>query len=529
MTDADHLRAGSLRKDTFMVETPRPPQAGAPTPPPATSATSAAPVASAAPAAPPALPPAPPPPAVVQRPTTWRIPKEPPRGAVLACLGALAVIAATTLLAPAGAHWLVLALLVAAVAWLSGHGRPSPSGLLLGGLAVALVGVAAIRSSSESLALCLPAALGLAAAAALQGRRWPAIVLAVPALAPAGVLGALWVAKAGRAARMPRNAFAWARGAVIGVLLTTAVIALLASADEAFAGLIDSLTPAWDLDLAPRLLLAALVTLLAIALMYAHRVRPHLIGADGWERRGPLGEWTLPLVLLNVVLISFLLVQAVVLFEAYPESLVSGDLTPAERARQGFGQLVVVTLLIAVTLGWAALRSNPRLSGHRRLLLILGGGLVLEALVVVASALRRMWLYEQAFGWTVLRLDVAAFEVWLAVILALAAGAWLIGRAAVVPRLVIGSAGAALLVLSLASPDALVARWNVDRFERTGAIDLIYATRLSDDALPQLARLPEPQRSCVLNRAVTEAPWYAANWSRIRAERVVATAHLGGC
>ncbi len=496
-----------------MADAPRPPQA--------------VPIApTALPPGPPALPPRP---AVVHRPTTWRVPPEPPRPAVLVCLGTLAVLAAATLLAPAGVHWLVLALLVAAVAWMAGPGTPSPSGLVLGGLAVALVGVAAVRSSSESLALCLIAALGLAAAAALQGRRWPAIVLAVPALAPAGVLGAIWVAKAGRSARMPRNALAWARGAVIGVLLTGAVVALLASADEAFAGLIDSLTPAWDLSLAPRVLVALLVSVLTIALMYARRVRPHLIGANGWERRGPLGEWALPLVLLNVVLVAFLLVQAAVLFEAYPESLVSGGLTPAERARQGFGQLVVVTLLIAVTLGWSALRSDPRLPGHRRLLLILGGGLLVEALVLVASALRRMWLYEQAFGWTVLRLDVAAFEIWLAVILVLAAGAWLIGRAAVVPRLVIGSAGAALLVLSLASPDALVARWNVDRFERTGAIDLAYAGRLSDEALPQLARLPEPQRSCVLNRPITDAPWYAANWSRIRASHLAVELPMRGC
>ncbi len=85
---------------------------------------------------------------------------------------------------------------------------------------------------------------------------------------------------------------------------------------------------------------------------------------------------------------------------------------------------VAVTLIAVVLLAWAGRRAGTDRSSGRRLLALLGGGLVVLVLVVVASALRRMALYEQYFGWTVLRLHVAAFEVWLAVVLVLCGLAW---------------------------------------------------------------------------------------------------------
>jgi len=227
------------------------------------------------------------------------------------------------------------------------------------------------------------------------------------------------------------------------------------------------------------------------------------------------------------VLAAFLAVQAAELFDAFPPSLVIGHATPAERARHGFGQLVAVTLIAVAVLAWAgwAAADRPR---PRRALTLAGGTLLALVLVLTASALRRMGLYEQAFGWTVLRLQVAAVELWLAAVLVLVAAAWLARRTAAVPRLVVASAGVALLVLGLAGPDALVASWNVDRWQHTRRSDVGYLSSLSDDAVPALDRLPEPLRSCVLagrvvlpGRAAASAPWYAANLSRSRAADVL--------
>ena len=99
------------------------------------------------------------------------------------------------------------------------------------------------------------------------------------------------------------------------------------------------------------------------------------------------------------------------------------------------------------------------------------------------------------------------------------------------PRLVTTSAGVALLALTLASPDALVARWNVDRYLRTGQFDEVYAVRLSADAAPEMARLPPSLRCDVLvrtsRRVATAEPWYAVNLARTRAGHVIEDASCG--
>ena len=63
----------------------------------------------------------------------------------------------------------------------------------------------------------------------------------------------------------------------------------------------------------------------------------------------------------------------------------------------------------------------------------------------------------------------------------------------------------ALLGLNLLGPDALAASANVDRYAATGKVDLAYLARLSDDAVPALARLPAADRAQVLGGAHRQA------------------------
>jgi len=166
----------------------------------------------------------------------------------------------------------------------------------------------------------------------------------------------------------------------------------------------------------------------------------------------------------------------------------------------------------------------------RRLLAGLGGGLVGLTLVVVASALQRMWLYEQAYGWTVLRFVVACFELWLGSALLLVATTWVLRRVHLCGRLLPAWAGLALLLLAVAGPDAVVARLDVDRFERTGRIDGDYLSRLSADAVPELDRLPAATRACVMRgRAPSGDPWYGASLARVTADAVAPSQRAGTC
>jgi hypothetical protein len=111
-----------------------------------------------------------------------------------------------------------------------------------------------------------------------------------------------------------------------------------------------------------------------------------------------------------------------------------------------------------------------------------------------------------------------AIEIWIGIVLVAVSLAWLLRRTPMLPRAIVAAGALALLALGLAGPDAMAARWNVERFERTGKIDTLYVSGLSADAVPALNRLPEPYRSCALQyQEIPRDTWYRFNLARATA------------
>ncbi len=284
-------------------------------------------------------------------------------------------------------------------------------------------------------------------------------------------------------------------------LLVLVFAALFAGADPQFGRLVQALTPHWDPSAAfGRIVAFLLVAGGALAGAYVAVNTPRFdLMAPRPRRTLKLWEWATPLSALVAVFCAFVFVQLQTLFGGQEHVMLTAGLTNAEYARQGFWQLLTVTaltlLVIAVTVGKA-----PRASTADRMALrLLLGALCLMSLVVVASALHRMSLYEQQYGYTTLRVFVTSVELWLGSVFVLImitglrmSGRWL-------PRAV--GVGAVFTVLGLAvvNPDAYIARHSVERFEETGKIDVGYLSRLSTDAAAELDRLPEPYLSCVEN------------------------------
>jgi hypothetical protein len=138
-----------------------------------------------------------------------------------------------------------------------------------------------------------------------------------------------------------------------------------------------------------------------------------------------------------------------------------------------------------------------------------------------------MALYEQAYGWTRLRVLVGAVELWLGLLFVLVLVAGVRLRGGWLPRAVAGTAVAGLLAVALVSPDRFIAERNVDRYFRTGDIDQWYLFELSADAAPALDRLPDRLRSCTLamiydDLASEPDDWRSWNLGRARARAVIA-------
>ncbi|MCO1656587.1 DUF4173 domain-containing protein [Pseudonocardia sp. S2-4] len=320
----------------------------------------------------------------------------------------------------------------------------------------------------------------------------------------------------------------------VGVVLLLVFGSLLASADAVFAGLVDSLLPTADEDAVGSAVVlfvvgAALVAGTALVLA----APPVLTLTVPQPTRLRTLDWAVPVGLVVALFAVFVGVQFAALFGSDEYVQATTGLTFAEYARSGFWQLLAVSALalgvILAGIRWAPAASAVDRSTKRLLL----GAMAVLCLVIVASALRRMWLYQQAYGFTVLRLLVGACELWLGLAFLLALLAVLRLRPTGTVRPMVATAVGALLLLAVLDPERLVAQQNATRFAVTGDLDSEYLSRLSADAVPALLELPDsPVRTCILATiAARSAPdpdedWRSANLSRAAAQGAVG--HLAG-
>jgi hypothetical protein len=398
--------------------------------------------------------------------------------------------------------------------------------------AVVLLASGAFLAAEWLFVLAVLAALVAAAISFAGGTTAGGLILSVLVWPVAAVRAISWTVRglASQRVRGGASAVRVVAAAVIGLVLLLIFGALFAGADAAFARLVDRVLPTVDVGTIFRWIwgfgLVAAGTLAACFLAFAP---PVLDGKPGEGRPLRRIEWGLPIGALVLLFTAFVTVQATVLFggDAYVQR--TAGLTYAEYARSGFWQLLVVTMLALAVIAIAA-RLAPRETPSDRLWIrLLLGGLAVLTLLIVASALSRMWAYEQAYGFTRLRLLVSVCELWLGIVfvIVLVAGLDLRRRARWVPGAVVGTAVAALIAIVVLNPDRFVADRNVTRYAETGRVDYNYLASLSADAVPALMRLPEPLRSCALDSIATdlqERPdeWRQWNLARHQARRLLA-------
>ena len=406
--------------------------------------------------------------------------------------------------------------------------------LAYAGLALALATMPVVRASEWVVAIDLLAAMGLGALAVTRALAWREIFGA-----PFAVMSKLWQAMGFVITpllprRAPGRLGPVLRGAALGSVLLFVFGALFASADRAFARIAsDFLLPDVNLGLLPARLFVFGATLVGSGALilagrrYALDTEGDVSVSEPTPRLGRT-EWVTALTLLDLLFLGFVLVQVTVLFAGHRYVLATEGVTYAEYARQGFFQLLAVGALTLAVIAGAARWARREGSRDMLVLRLLLGALSLLTLVILASALRRLNLYEEAYGLTQLRFSVHATILWMAgiFVLLLVAGATM--RTSWLPRFVILFTAAGILMFSLINPDGVVAARNVERFETTGQLDLAYVQSLGVDAVPALAALPPGLRCWTLQptavRLTSSDPLLGWNLARERARSVLGNA-----
>src|SRR3989344_3441325 len=117
----------------------------------------------------------------------------------------------------------------------------------------------------------------------------------------------------------------------------------------------------------------------------------------------------------NVLFFVFILVQFAYLFGGEGNISAQG-FTYAEYARRGFFELIavsIISLLLLLAIEKYIIKENEN---HARGFKILSTALVIQVILIMVSAFTRLTLYEEAYGFTILRFYSHAFIILLAAV-----------------------------------------------------------------------------------------------------------------
>ncbi|MED7927183.1 DUF4153 domain-containing protein [Nonomuraea sp. LP-02] len=411
--------------------------------------------------------------------------------------------------------------------------RMTPWTVAFGLTAYGLISMAAVRDADWLVGILLMAGAGLGALAVSgAGAGWLGVLRG--GLSVLLALGPVPWFLAGPLKKLTARRRVLPTVAALGITAVLLLVfgLLFASADAVFASYAERLmaAPAWAESLPGRIVLFALFAVLLAAVVLV-ALRP-VNDPVGPERKFAVSRsvWLVPLTAVNLLFASFVAVQITALFGGDTLVLRTAGLTYAEYARQGFFQLVVVSVFV---LGIVAAAAGLLRTGRRERWVLAGllGVLCALTMVVLASALHRMSLYTDAYGLSRLRLSVQATVWWLGAVFALvllAGAARLTGRGSGwLPRTIVLVTGLGLGAFALVNPDLRVAATQVE-VRGVANLDSDYLGDLGAEAVPALDRLPEPQRSCVLadvveaNELDRPDPWNGWNLARAQARDLLA-------
>ncbi len=334
------------------------------------------------------------------------------------------------------------------------------------------------------------------------------------------------------------KAMALLRGVLLAVPFLVLFTALLASADLVFGDRVEAALRFLDLerlaDWVGRGLVVVVSGTFALgAMAVALREREARRSAEHKPLIAPfLGaiEAAVVLAMVDLLFAAFVIVQFTYLFGGRANIHAAGY-TYAEYARRGFGELVAVAVLSLALIYALAVVGRSEGRGGRKVFKGLATLLVLLMGTILASSLKRLLLYESAYGFTRLRTYTHVAIFWMAALFLAFLVLLHVGQ---MRRFALAVALVALgftLNLNLMNVDAFIVHHNASRLADGGDLDVHYLATLSEDAVPALVELARrapapvqdellPQLACwrrQLRERVARLSWQATHLSRERA------------
>lgn len=327
------------------------------------------------------------------------------------------------------------------------------------------------------------------------------------------------------------------RGVLLAVPVLVVFTVLLSSADIVFGQRVAQVLDWLDLerffDILGRATAVGLVAIFCLGILVSAYRRRSEAGPILEEDFLPKIGLTEPIVILagvDLLFALFVSVQFRYFFGGRSAIGIEG-FTYAEYARQGFGELVAVSFLtlglVTLLAAWVRSRRGRAWRSFQGLATVLVG----LTGVILVSALERLVLYEQAYGFTRLRTYAHIAIGWMALGFVVFLILFWMGRWQRVAPVFVGGVVLFTLSLGAVNVDGFIVRQNLNDRHRTGEVDVEYLLSLSNDAVPQLAvHLGQFQgearrrvatdllcRREALQTRLERDGWPAMRWSDLRA------------
>ena len=316
-------------------------------------------------------------------------------------------------------------------------------------------------------------------------------------------------------------------GLACAVPILLIVIPLLMSSDEAFSNLLNKLA----LDNAAELIVSVLLGIFAFLMIFSRLFA--LPMTEKWDREAkdrtgmPTATLCVTLGLISLVYVLYLVSQLSYFFDAFSGLLPNG-FQVAEYARRGFFEMCAVCAINLLIIFLAALLSRKKNDCTPLAIRLFSLFLCVFSLVLISTAVAKMFLYIDSFGMTRLRILTTVFMIFLAVMFLT------VGLRIFLPRIpylkVAVIVGSFLLIATCyANVDGIIARYNVTAYQnhKLDSVDMDTLAELdSDSAVPWLLELLEDEDSSVRIEAkdqlrnifddhfVTEQKWISHHYEK---------------
>ena len=218
-------------------------------------------------------------------------------------------------------------------------------------------------------------------------------------------------------------------------------------------------------------------------------------------------EISVVLGLINLLFLSFVIVQIPYLFGGFELVQNTPDFKLAEYARRGFGELVAVAALVLPILlvsHWLLRKDSPV---NEKIYRVLAGIQISLLFVIMVSAAQRLFILtgNLGYGLTTVRFYPMVVMIWLAVVFVWFALTVLRGSRETFAWGALWSAIFMLGALHFVNPDDYIVRTNIRLMQEGRSFDAGYNANLSNDAIPVLLEnLPamNPENQCAVIRSL---------------------------